>query len=284
MWSPLQTQLERCSADVLIILDCCYASGALYITPPSSSSISSRPTQAFKSGTTELIAASSFDTVTPSPAGPSFTPLLCTELEALAREGQLFSVAELHKRLLANIIKQRTNLLSRVFIYPSQSPIYVRLVGGAEVPSIWLSPQIRKGFSVEENRWGTREWEENVVDEVAGDREIVVAVSEIQGLALSPVMRSKVGAASGLENSYWRIREYEEQKRKMLEKRKQDLWAVTRTPRRWWNDCFDIECRYYSKEGLIFAEGITKAIWWKWMEMLRDLSLRAPALEKAADL
>ena len=261
----------------------------MYAPPPSPLSIRSKTSPARTPGTTELIAASSFDTVTPGPGGPSFTPFLCAELEALAQAGQLFSVVELHRRLLAGIIKQRTNLLSKVWIHPSQSPVYVRLVGGVEVPSIGLLPRVREGSLVEKE-----DLEDNVPDESVTPEESWLEVPEIQGLKLSTVSPFKIRApaASGASprNYYWRSREQEEQKKLRLEqraqRRREKLRTIARTPRRWRRDYFDIECRYYdySNEGLIFAEGITAAIWWKWIEYLRNLSLRAPALEKKADL
>jgi hypothetical protein len=127
----LQAQLERSPSDVLILLDCCESGGSLKSTPPLSS------------GTTELIAASPFDTLAPGPGELSFTGALIRELKDLAVSGEMFSVVELHRRVLANIIRQRTRLrfkVPRPLQWPSVSPVYVRLTGGVEVPSIALKP------------------------------------------------------------------------------------------------------------------------------------------------
>jgi hypothetical protein len=64
-------------------------------------------------------------------------------LKVLAGKGEMFSVAELHRRVLANIIERRRGWRCRVqreWQWPSVSPVYVRLVGGVEVPSIGLMP------------------------------------------------------------------------------------------------------------------------------------------------
>jgi hypothetical protein len=75
----------------------------------------------------------------------------------------MFSVVELHKRVLANFIKQRTGWkreVGRTWQFPSVSSVYVRLVGGAE-PSIGLR-RLGKGGSEDDGDeyWRIREFEE----------------------------------------------------------------------------------------------------------------------------
>jgi hypothetical protein len=122
---------------VLILLDCCESGGSLH-----SNSSLHYPTST-NSGTTELIAASPFDTLAPGPGELSFTRALITELTILAERRERFSVAELHRRVLANIIQKRMGwrgCVGKQWQWPSVSPIYVRLVGGTELPSIKLVP------------------------------------------------------------------------------------------------------------------------------------------------
>jgi hypothetical protein len=120
------------------------------------SSVNTNTPPIWKAGTTELIAASPFDTIAPGPSERSFTHALITELKALAQEGQMFSVAELHRRVLANIIKQRTGLKRRIlkqWLHPSVSPVYVRLFSGAEEPSIGPMPiRVESGMEYPEAR------------------------------------------------------------------------------------------------------------------------------------
>ena len=141
-WSSLQEQLELCPADVLIILDCCKSGGSLQSYPPSSPTSGANANLLSKSGTTELIAAAPFDTIAPGQGETSFTAALITELKILAGKGELFSVVELHRKVLANIIKQRISLASEneTLWHPSVSPVYARIVGRTEVPSIGLMP------------------------------------------------------------------------------------------------------------------------------------------------
>jgi hypothetical protein len=144
-WSLLQTQLELAPADVLILLDCCESGGSLCRPNPAHSPTFTDKNRPFnlKPGTTELIAASSFDRLTVGPGKLSFTDLLIHELKALAKKGTPFSVAELHRRILASIVKQRASngWLSELLEpkkYLSISPVYVRLVGDVEGSSIRL--------------------------------------------------------------------------------------------------------------------------------------------------
>jgi hypothetical protein len=129
-------------ADVLIILDCCESGGSLQSYPPSLPTLGANANILSKPGTTELIAAAPFDTVAPGPGETSFTAALMTELKILAEKGELFSVVELHRKVLANIIKQRISLTSEneTAWYPSVSPVYARIIGRTEVPSIGLMP------------------------------------------------------------------------------------------------------------------------------------------------
>jgi hypothetical protein len=115
-----------------------------------------------KPGTTELIAAAPFDTVAPGPGETSFTAALMTELKILAEKGELFSVVEVHRKVLANIIKQRIGLAreNETLWHPSVSPVYARIVGGTEVPSIGLMPLgVDAGVGSKEEYWRVNERE-----------------------------------------------------------------------------------------------------------------------------
>ncbi len=82
------------------------------------------------------------------------------ELENLARKGELFSVVELHRKVLANIIRQRVSLASEneTLWHPSVSPVYARIVGGTEVPSIGLTPLVLgAGVGSVEEYWRMKE-------------------------------------------------------------------------------------------------------------------------------
>jgi hypothetical protein len=113
-------------------------------------------------GTTELIAAAPFDTVAPGPGETSFTAALMIELKILAEKGELFSVVELHRKVLANIIKQRITLTreNETAWYPSVSPVYARIVRGTEVASIGLLPlSVDAGVDSREEYWRVKEHE-----------------------------------------------------------------------------------------------------------------------------
>jgi hypothetical protein len=158
----LQEQLELSPADVLIILDCCESGGSLQSYPPSSPTSGANANLLSNPGTTELIAAAPFDTVAPGPGETSFTAALMIELKILAGKGELFSVVELHRKVLANIIRQRISLTreNETVWYPSVSPVYARIVGGTEVPSIGLMPLgLGDGFGSGEEYWRVKEHE-----------------------------------------------------------------------------------------------------------------------------
>jgi hypothetical protein len=156
----LQKQLELSPADVLIILDCCESGCSLQSYPPSTPTLGANANLLSKPGTTELIAAAPFDTIAPRPSKTSFTAALMKELENLARKGELFSVVELHRKVLANIIRQRVSLASEneTLWHPSVSPVYARIVGGTEVPSIGLTPLVLgAGVGSVEEYWRMKE-------------------------------------------------------------------------------------------------------------------------------
>jgi hypothetical protein len=158
----LQEQLELSPADVLIILDCCESGGSLQSYPPSPPTSGANAHLLSKPGTTELIAAAPFDTVAPRPGETSFTAALMIELKILAGKGELFSVVELHRKVLANIIRQRISLTreNETAWYPSVSPVYARIVGGTEVPSIGLMPlSLGVGAGSSEEYWRVNEHE-----------------------------------------------------------------------------------------------------------------------------
>lgn len=130
--------------------------------PPSSPTSGANANLLSKPGTTELIAAAPFDTVAPGPGETSFTAALMIELKILAGKGELFSVVELHRKVLANIIKQRISLtrVNETLWHPSVSPVYARIVGGIEVPSIGLMPLgLGDGFGSGEEYWRVKEHE-----------------------------------------------------------------------------------------------------------------------------
>jgi hypothetical protein len=136
----LQEHLELSPADVLIILDCCESGGSLQSYPPSTPTSGANANRLSKPGTTELIAAAPFDTIAPGPGETSFTAALMKELEILAGKGELFSVAELHQKVLANIIKQRISLIieNETLWHPSVSPVYARIVWGNRGAEYWI--------------------------------------------------------------------------------------------------------------------------------------------------
>jgi hypothetical protein len=143
-WLNLQSQLELAPSDVLILLDCCHSGGSVHASPstsltPGRTNPNSRINQSSsKPGTTELIAASAFDSFTPGPSHLSFTAALVAELVQFAEKRELFSAAELHRRILERIIKRSAGLILKPWEYPTASPVYVRLVGDVDAPSIGL--------------------------------------------------------------------------------------------------------------------------------------------------
>lgn len=232
------------------MLDCCEAGGSLHssiLAAPTtnvSANVSSSP------GTTELIAASPFDTLAPGPGKLSFTTALITELRVLAEKGQFFSVVELHKRVLTNIIKQRTGpecKITRGWLFPSVSPVYVRLVGGAEIPSIGL---MRLGGKVEEadlmsTATGSSMSFFNLTNDLPEDF--------VRAYRARKDAQAAGDAADRSEGKYWRLWEYEDKHALKIEKRKQRLKA------------FDWKQRKGS-----FLRNVAR---------LRDLILRVPKLE-----
>jgi hypothetical protein len=83
------------------------------------------------------------------------------ELEILAGKSELL-VVELHRKVLANIIKQRISLTSEneTLWHPSVSPVYARILGGTEVPSIGLMPLgPSPGVGSREEYWRVKEYE-----------------------------------------------------------------------------------------------------------------------------
>ncbi|KAE9378653.1 hypothetical protein N431DRAFT_450602 [Stipitochalara longipes BDJ] len=278
-WSSLQSQLELSPANVFILLDCCEAGGSLHSSPPLPPRPSTSTYSTSRSGTTELIAASPFDTPAPGPSERSFTHALIIELKALAEEGQMFSVAELHRRVLLNIIKQRTGVKSTIerhLLYPSVSPVYVRLAGETETPSIGLMPRgVRENVALGNYYWGTGELKEKPVCKTDIGMESLIDGAEVQGIGLSSL---GVGAGDGPQNSYWRIREYEEDKELEREQVLERLWVIRWRPGRWQgNFTGNMEPQNESPEVVICTERSSLR---RRIGELRDFLLRVPRLKR----
>ena len=111
-WYSLQTGLERTPSDVVIFLDSCNAAGAV-----GSSNVRD-------GGKTELIAACGIreTTLATNEAKISFTSFLARALIELGTNGNMFSITELHEKVLASISRHdESEMLS--------TPVYVRLNG-----------------------------------------------------------------------------------------------------------------------------------------------------------
>ncbi|PMD37051.1 hypothetical protein L207DRAFT_532614 [Hyaloscypha variabilis F] len=232
-WSSLRSQLERNPANVLVLRDCCEAGGSLDdASPLLTSSVNTDKPPISKAGTTELIAASPFDTLAPGPSERSFTCALITELKTLAQEGQLFSVAELHRRVLANIIKQRTGVKSRIlkqWLHPSVSPVYVRLVGDTAAPSIGLMPiSVESGMKYPEKSSECRHQKERQALEQEREEAEPIEGAEFRGHGSGDLVTFCIEERAGnsLPEPYWRTREYEEKKSLDIEGRNERLWAI----------------------------------------------------------
>jgi hypothetical protein len=175
---------------------------------------------AFRPGTTELIAASPYDTLALGPGELSFTTALITELKAQAEKGELFSVAELHIKVLVNIIKQRTGpkvRITRTQLFPSISPVYVRLVGGAEVPSIGLMPLCGAVTDI------------NLVSMASGSSRSLFNSTDALSEDFAKTYRAQKEAqtareaAGRSEGKQWKLREYKEKQALKIERRKKRL-------------------------------------------------------------
>lgn len=90
-WSAIQTNFEGCACDVLFLIDCCAAAGAV----PDSGS-----------GVIKTIAACGFETWAPAPGPYSFTNALIEVLEDWKAKPS-FSVAMLHSEILSVIKHDR---------------------------------------------------------------------------------------------------------------------------------------------------------------------------------
>ncbi|KAI1404500.1 hypothetical protein F4819DRAFT_447793 [Hypoxylon fuscum] len=88
-WSEIQPKLRHANQDVLLILDCCFASTA------------ARNSRRIIPGNVELLAASSMAEPTPGPGKHrwSFTKAIVKELVAACSQDQPITVSELHHRL-----------------------------------------------------------------------------------------------------------------------------------------------------------------------------------------
>ncbi|PVH82327.1 hypothetical protein DL98DRAFT_653362 [Cadophora sp. DSE1049] len=130
-WSDLQAALEHGQSRILIILDCCDAVGAFnHSSPPGSSS---------GAGVTELIAACGFNDSTDGPGRSSFTNALQKSLLHFSANDGGFSSAELHQKILAQLLQPQTRGKSPL---SSATPVHVRLCGDARLPSVAF-----KGYS-----------------------------------------------------------------------------------------------------------------------------------------
>ncbi|KAF8847067.1 hypothetical protein BDZ45DRAFT_699495 [Acephala macrosclerotiorum] len=177
-WYALQLGLERAVSDVVILLDSCAAAD----------SISSPSTYSKEGGTSELIGACGYDTMAPGPGIKSFSHALIEELEAFAVKRGIFSVVDLHQRVLANVLRQNweqaqwqpdpdlEGLDDFRQLERATTPVFVRLNGDSREPSIALKvlpkksePVLQGGTALEEamgnmtlNNWAQR-WEDSKV-------------------------------------------------------------------------------------------------------------------------
>jgi len=81
-------------------------------------------------GRNELIAACGFEARAIGPGPRSFTAALIQKLNDFATPlGQVFSIADLHQRILYEILHRNS---------PTPTPVYIRLSGQTHQPSIPL--------------------------------------------------------------------------------------------------------------------------------------------------
>jgi hypothetical protein len=129
LWRKYQAQLERAASNVLTLLDACHAGGS---TPCWNHDIS-------VGGTTELLAACGVNKTTAGGNGPKvFTNVLLSELKIFAARRTMFSVAELHHGMLAQLASKRVTWREEITRKPTCAPVYIRLRGGTHQPSIML--------------------------------------------------------------------------------------------------------------------------------------------------
>jgi len=130
---------------------------------------------------------------------------------------------ELHRRVLANTIKQRTGAkftITWLTPDPPVSPVYVRLGGGADVPSIDLMPL---GGGREEGdmdrAWtvtGSSKYFFNLADDFLGD------FGE-DYRARKDAEEADFKELDPMDAKYWRMREYEETQALKVEERKERM-------------------------------------------------------------
>ena len=134
-WYALQVDLERTTAEVLILLDACCSAGASNLSNDYAS---------HQGGRTEIIAASGYDQTT---YGQSFTTALIGELKRMKRDDpsheKRMSVVQLHQRMLASMLHQTMPVNSDPGIVVTSNhrfstPVYISLTSDFRQPSIPL--------------------------------------------------------------------------------------------------------------------------------------------------
>lgn len=132
-WQGIQITLECAAQDILIILDCCYASAAAATFVPGGFR---------QGGQTEILAGCGFEGRTQGVGPYSTTRALTRELNLRADRGETFSVVQLHQRLLAKMSHQHpvNNPDSREEDFDAcfPTPVYVSLCSDYRQPSIPL--------------------------------------------------------------------------------------------------------------------------------------------------
>ncbi|KAH7417708.1 hypothetical protein BKA64DRAFT_702470 [Cadophora sp. MPI-SDFR-AT-0126] len=129
-WHSVQEHLDIIQADILYLFDCCC----------SASSINQEDTyheiDDSEAGVIEVIAACSFDDSTPGPSRSSFTNALTVTLNNTSSSGEELSISvlTLHRRILRTL---RDVLQDGEG--PPTAPIFFRLAGGDDRPSIALA-------------------------------------------------------------------------------------------------------------------------------------------------
>ncbi|KAF8538965.1 hypothetical protein BDD12DRAFT_805711 [Trichophaea hybrida] len=117
-WYEIQPRLEKAEADVLILLDCCYAAQA------------GRGREQKEPNRCELLAACAMGVPTPAPGPRSFTTAVIREMKIMLSNSDEVVITELNRRLH----KQESKV--------AQSPVHIDLRGASRRRSIRLQPRI----------------------------------------------------------------------------------------------------------------------------------------------
>lgn len=134
-WSGIQQILEDALSDILLIMDAAYY--------PSSKMVRQQ-------GVLEIIAASASEDHVPLLGRTTFTRALTGQLRLRAQQKFMspFSAAELHARLLSDypfIVQDRNADKEIITSFPS--PLHIQMTGSSRLPSILLSPNVRRRLS-----------------------------------------------------------------------------------------------------------------------------------------